>query len=168
MDKDLRKIVKALEAQGFEVTPTRPIDTQEGTVTEYTVRVELQAPADPDRLDAIVSDLAEYHAAASRSLLGRAEVTISLPAETLRQAASTAVSVVESATGASAVAVDVATSADFDKVLGLDPVPELLSVTQVAERLGVSRQAVLQRLTAGTLPGTRVGEAWAVPAGAVR
>jgi excisionase family DNA binding protein len=40
--------------------------------------------------------------------------------------------------------------------------PELVSVTEAAERLGVSRQAVLQRLASGSLPGTKVGTTWAV------
>ncbi|WP_163275316.1 helix-turn-helix domain-containing protein [Cellulomonas iranensis] len=137
-------------------------------MSEYTARVELtELAATPNRLEVIVDALEGYHPAAARSLLGRIEVTISLPAAGLRQAASTAIAVVEQATGLTAVAVDVATSADHDRALGLQPVPELLSPTQVAKRLDISRQAVLQRLAARTLPGIRVGDAWAVPVSAV-
>lgn len=39
--------------------------------------------------------------------------------------------------------------------------PPLLSLVQVAERLNVSRQAVLYRKH-GSLPGVRVGNSWAV------
>ena len=42
--------------------------------------------------------------------------------------------------------------------------PELLSVSEVAQRRGVSRQAVLQRIESGKLPARRVGSIWAIPA----
>ncbi|WP_407706095.1 helix-turn-helix domain-containing protein [Actinobaculum suis] len=41
-------------------------------------------------------------------------------------------------------------------------IPPLLSTTEVARRLGISRQAVTQRLAAGTLPGRRAGNTWVV------
>jgi excisionase family DNA binding protein len=43
----------------------------------------------------------------------------------------------------------------------------LLSVAQVAERLGITRQAVLKRIRAGHLPATKVGRAYVVPAAAL-
>lgn len=39
-----------------------------------------------------------------------------------------------------------------------------LSVSQAAERLGVTRQAVLKRIRAGKLPATKVGRAYVIPA----
>jgi excisionase family DNA binding protein len=42
-------------------------------------------------------------------------------------------------------------------------VPELLSVTDAAKSLGVSRQAVLQRIEGGRLEASRIGNSWAIP-----
>jgi uncharacterized protein len=42
-----------------------------------------------------------------------------------------------------------------------------MSVAQVAERLGITRQAVLKRIRGGRLPATKVGRAYVVPADAV-
>ncbi|CAN5844180.1 hypothetical protein BH18ACT13_BH18ACT13_11200 [soil metagenome] len=42
-----------------------------------------------------------------------------------------------------------------------------ISVAQAAERLGISRQAVLKRIRAGRLPATKVGRAYVVPASAI-
>jgi excisionase family DNA binding protein len=42
-----------------------------------------------------------------------------------------------------------------------------VSVAQVAERLGITRQAVLKRIRSGRLPATKVGRAYVVPAGAL-
>ena len=64
---------------------------------------------------------------------------------------------------------EVLTTADFDRRLGVDvtQIPELVSVTEAAAALGVTRQAVLQRIESGSLPATRIGTAWAVPRSAV-
>jgi excisionase family DNA binding protein len=43
----------------------------------------------------------------------------------------------------------------------------LLSVAQAAERLGISRQAVLKRIRSGRLPATKVGRAYVVSADVV-
>lgn len=42
-----------------------------------------------------------------------------------------------------------------------------LSVAQAAERLGITRQAVLKRIRRGQLPATKVGRAYVVPAHAL-
>lgn len=42
-----------------------------------------------------------------------------------------------------------------------------LSVAQAAERLGITRQAVLKRIRRGQLPATKVGRAYVVPANAL-
>ena len=44
---------------------------------------------------------------------------------------------------------------------------DFLSVAQAAERLGITRQAVLKRIRGGRLPATRVGRAYVVPASAL-
>jgi excisionase family DNA binding protein len=47
------------------------------------------------------------------------------------------------------------------------PEPRLLSVAQVAERLGITRQAVLKRIRSRRLPAAKVGRAYVVPASAL-
>lgn len=44
---------------------------------------------------------------------------------------------------------------------------ELLSASQAAEMLGLSKATVIRWLNAGKLPGQRIGNGWAVPAAAV-
>ena len=41
-------------------------------------------------------------------------------------------------------------------------------VRAVAERLGITRAGVQHRIDAGLLPAVRVGNAWAIPAAALR
>lgn len=137
-------------------------------MTSYTARIELAEPAPtPDRLDAIVDALTDYHPAASPSARRRIEVTITLPADNLGQATTTALAVVHHATALEPTSIAIATTDDYDTTLGLTPLPEMMSVTQAAARLDVTRQAILQRLDAGTLPGQRVGSTWAIPTDAV-
>jgi excisionase family DNA binding protein len=112
-----------------------------------------------DAAERLVTALEGYSPATGRSLLGRLDVTITVPAESLRQAATTALAVVEAAAGRPAVSVQVLPTDDFDRLNGLEPMPELLSVTEAAGVLGVSRQRVLQLVEAGTLPAQKVGNA---------
>lgn len=118
------------------------------------VRTKLDAD---DAVDALVG----YHPAIGPSRRGHLEVLISLPAETLRQAINTSLAVLEQAVGP-VIAIEVLTTDDFDARHGLSPMPELLSVTEVAAELGVSRQAVLQRLESGSLTASRVGNSWVI------
>jgi excisionase family DNA binding protein len=47
------------------------------------------------------------------------------------------------------------------------PEPRHLSVAQVADRLGITRQGVLKRIKSGRLPAAKVGRAYVVPAEAL-
>jgi hypothetical protein len=44
---------------------------------------------------------------------------------------------------------------------------ELVSVTEAATILGLTNQAVRDRITAGTLPGRKIGRNWLVPTAAL-
>lgn len=110
----------------------------------------------------LVIALEGYHPAAGRSPFGLIEVTISLPAETLRQAVTTALAVIESATLLPVTAIEVLPTDDFDRRNGLEPVPDLVSVSEAAAILSISRQRVLQLVDAGALPAVRVGKALAL------
>ena len=132
----------------------------------YNATVELGEPAEimaGDRGGELLDRFADYHAALGRSVLGRADLILSLPAESLWQAA----------TAVRALVVDlpvrrivVESTADFDRRSEAE-VPTLLSVSEVARRLGTSRQAVLQRIDSGSLPAVKVGKTWVVPAATV-
>lgn len=135
-------------------------------MTSYNAIIELDGRVDDKLATALVEQLADHHPAAGRGLTGHQDVTITVQAENLRQATITALALVQ-AVGHEPWAVQVLPADEFDRRLGLDPVPELLSVTEVANALGVSRSAVQQRIDAGSLPAKRVGNSWAVPAIAV-
>ena len=97
----------------------------------------------------------------SRAASGRQEVVLRITAKTLRQAVTTALAVVGKA-GHQAFAIEALPTLEFDRRPGLEPIPELLSVAEAASVLGVSRQAVQQRIDSGTLAAQRVGKAWVV------
>lgn len=136
--------------------------------TDYNIRAETTIPLDEKHTGVVLDALAAYHPAIGRSAFGRAEVIITVPAETVAQAAVTATAVLAAAIApAELLGLEILTTADFDRRAGLEPVPELMSVTEAALALHISRQAVLQRIDAGTLAATRIGTTWAIPAAVV-
>lgn len=125
---------------------------------------------DPDFADTILDDLATCSPAISISERGWLEITITLPAESLVDATSSALTYIRMATARGdgkaqypAVSVNVTTTEEYDKRNGLDvQMPDLVSVTEAAEILGVSRQAVLDRIGRHTLPATKVGREYVI------
>jgi len=137
----------------------------------YNATVEVAKRRNID-VDKTMAALAEYHPSIGQSPDGYASATISVPAESLAQACATAAAVVSVAYGAEAIACTVMTEAEFLARQGYageggDP-DEQLSVTEVAELLEVSRQAVLQRIRSGSLPAERKGHNWLIRRSAVR
>ncbi|MCV2396182.1 helix-turn-helix domain-containing protein [Actinotalea sp. M2MS4P-6] len=128
----------------------------------YNVVVDI-GRVDPVALD--LDPLAELHAVAAGTCYGTLELILTLPAEDLRQAASLGWSVVKAA-GHEPQALTVMTIADFDLRWGLDE-PATITVREAAELLGVSPQAVRQRLDSGSLPGERRGRDWHLPKRAI-
>ncbi|MFT3968741.1 MAG: helix-turn-helix domain-containing protein [Micropruina sp.] len=112
----------------------------------------------------LLDQYADYHPVLSRSLLGRLELIISLPAETLWQAVHAVGALTQ---GLDAVAVTIESSADFDRRSDL-AVPDLCSVTEAARRLGMTRAGIQRRIENGTLPAVRIGKTWATPASTLR
>jgi len=95
-------------------------------------------------------------------------LVVTIPADDARQATVLAGAIAASvAPQASLIGLEVITTEEFDRRNGVPPMPDLLSVTQAADALGVTRQAVLQRIASGSLPAARVGEVWAIPASVV-
>lgn len=134
-------------------------------MTQYNAHVEWAAPHDDGRVDDLVDALTDYHPAVGRSDLGHTEAIFTLPADTLRQAAGTALSIAEA--HGEVLVLEVLPTDEFDKRHGLVPMPALLSVPEVAEALKVSPQAVRQRVESGSIPATRVGKHWLVQASVV-
>lgn len=131
----------------------------------HTVRIELDTREDLDaRLDAA---LGSYRPAMTRGPRGHVVVAIAVPADSVLQAVQTAVAVVAQATDATVLAVEALPTDESERRAGLTPVPRLLSVSEASSELGVSRQAVLQRIDSGSLPAIRIGSTWAVLASAL-
>lgn len=134
----------------------------------YNATIELHlaaASAAGKKGDQLLTRFADYHPVLTTSDLNRLELIISLPAESLWQAATT----VRTLTDRLAVArVSLETSADFDARSDAIADPDLLSVTETAQMLGITRGGVQRRIETGALRAFRVGSTWAIPAGAAR
>lgn len=131
-------------------------------MTEYNVTIEL-AKRKPslDDVDTLVDAFAEFHPTIGTSTLGWVEVTLTVQAESLRQAVAIGV-----ALGGDVISVTAMTTAEFDRRANL-PVrpanaPTLASVTEAAEHFGISRAAVQKRIDAGKLPAEKVGDTWVI------
>lgn len=136
----------------------------------YSVTIEVNdvTPLSGDDVDSINDALEGFAPALSNSVRGYRSASITMPGETLRQAMTAAIAVVEAAFGGvEAITCEILTEAEFDVRQGWMPVPELVSVAEAAALLGVTRQRVQQRIHERTLPGTRVGSTYVLPKAAV-
>jgi excisionase family DNA binding protein len=129
-------------------------------VPHYNAIIELDQGASDQAAEHLIDTLAGhgYSPAASTSAYGRLELVLTVPADTLRQAAATSLAIAESAAGVAAITLQVLPTEEFDRRNGLEPVPELVSVAEAAQVMGVSRQRVLQMVDEGKLPHHRIGE----------
>lgn len=132
----------------------------------YSAHVEVDLRKAPDP-DALIEQLAPFHASLGMSENGLFAAQISVVAETLPQAAIVAVSVIEAAVGAPVIALELLTEREFNRRGGWDDKDDLVTVPEAAAMLGVSRQAVGQRIRAKTLPAERRGRDYLIPRAAV-
>lgn len=117
--------------------------------------------------DKILTSFASYSPALARSELGRLELIITLWAEDVWQATTTAQHLLHQL-DIDITKVAVETSEDFDRRTDHTPVPPLVGVTEAAKILGVTRTAVLNRIERGTIPAQKVGSSsWVIPANAL-
>lgn len=123
---------------------------------------------DPETIaDDVFDQLADYHPAIGVDHRGRTTITITLPADRLGQAITTARIILANLIDAyGGEALQVLTTAEFDR--GDMPIPPLRTIAEAAEQLGVSRQAVRRRIERGTLPAVQIGEGWAIPAAGIQ
>lgn len=110
----------------------------------------------------LLDALAEFHPAATADPLGYVQAIITVQAETLAQATAVALAVGGPALDADVVGVDVTPTERFDSLGDAGDIGGLLSVAEAATILGVSPQAVRERLERGTIPGRKIGKTWAV------
>lgn len=105
-----------------------------------------------------------FHGAIGYDSRGRTQIIITLTAEDLTQAITTARALF--ADQPNPIRLDVMTTAEYD--CADEPIPALVTVTQAAEILHTSKQAVMGRINRRTLPAARVGTRWVLPASALR
>jgi excisionase family DNA binding protein len=124
---------------------------------------------DGELVDLLIQALQAYHGVPSTSPRGFRSASISFPAESIAQACATAAAVVSSLyDGAVPIVVEAMTEKEFMNREGWgDPPSELVSVSEAADILGVSRQAVLEGITRRSLPAERVGHSYVLPRDAV-
>lgn len=132
-------------------------------LTNYSIHIEFdRKQLKPEAAARFVEQLADWHGAVGHSPRGWVDVQLTLPAEDIVRATSTAVAITAPIIRAHPITVAVMTEAEFDARLGAVTMPELIGVTEAAGHLGVSRQRVLQMLDEGKLAGVRVGKAIAL------
>ncbi|WCT05895.1 helix-turn-helix domain-containing protein [Rhodococcus qingshengii] len=131
------------------------------TAQPYNVVAELDAPFDEGTVELLIDPIADYSGAVGRSELGRAEIVFTLPADSVRQANTTALAILDQYPS-TLVSFRVLPASDFDRLTEAAELPALVSVSEAAEELGVSRQSILKSIKTAKLPATRVGDTWAV------
>jgi excisionase family DNA binding protein len=132
-----------------------------GNAIEYNATVELKTRVkhSESAADLLVDRLKDFHAAAGASPFGRLEVTITLVAESMQQAAATALALVDQASDRPILTLEIMPTTEYDRRVGVAELPELVSVREAADILGITRQRVLQLVDAELLPASRVGNA---------
>ena len=114
-----------------------------------------------------LNTLTPYHVAISNPRAGEGQIVITIPADTLTQAITTTQAIATSA-GITIDALTIETTERFDTLANEIPMPKLISVTEAAQLLKISRQAILQRITAHTIPATKIGDTWAIPRASIK
>ena len=129
-----------------------------------TLTIHANKPAtENDDIDDVMEAFASYHPAVgdAPACPGALTAVITLPAHTLTQAVATATAL--AAQVGDLVGIEVIPTRMWDRREGLkiDDV-EFVGVSEAAVRLGITPQAVRDRITSGRLPGKKVGRNWVV------
>ncbi|QHO90282.1 DNA-binding protein [Actinomyces sp. 432] len=124
---------------------------------------------DDDAIDTIMDGLTDFHPSVSPAsgAPGAWAATITLDAADLGQAITIARAL--AAPLGALEAIEVVPTEVFDRRAGIDAVDSLdaVGVTEAADALGITGQAVRDRIAAGTLPARKIGRNWAIPTAAL-
>lgn len=134
--------------------------------TSYNATIITTPLTDTD-IDRHLHALRAYHVAVSNPRAGEGQIIFTIPADTLAQAIQTTQAIAASA-GITISALTIETTERFDALADDIPMPKLISVTEAAQLLGITRQAILQRITTHTIPATKIGDTWAIPRAAIK
>lgn len=127
-----------------------------------TIHAYRSATEDGD-IDNLMEVLADYHPAVgdSPACPGALNAFITLPAHTLAQAVATATALAAQVGDLVGIEVIPTRMWDCREVLKIEDV-EFVGVSEAAVRLGITPQAVRDRIASGRLPGRKVGRNWVV------
>ncbi|MBW3084203.1 hypothetical protein KEM60_00389 [Austwickia sp. TVS 96-490-7B] len=127
----------------------------------YRVEVELDRRfPDDDEIDTIMDRLHEFDGTIGSNPGAGPVMSMFVPAESARQAVVMGESIAREF--GEAVSIEALRADLWEKREGWEPIPELMSVTEVAEDLGVSRQRVQVMIDTGKVPAKKVGKTWVV------
>lgn len=130
--------------------------------TSYNATITIPTP-DDTTITTLFTTLADYHPAITTTNADH-HLVITYPAENTLHATNTALALIcEHALDCHALTIE--TTSHYDNTL--PPIPPLLSVTEAAHLLGITRQAILQRINTHTLPATKVGDTWVIARAAI-
>lgn len=131
-------------------------------LTEYNVIADLGLT---DHESVNLDDFAEYHAVLAASPAnGHLELIVTVPGDGMRQAVSTALSVIQERLGFEPFVVRAMSTAAFDQGFDVLDSTSTITVREAADLMGVTPAAVRQRLASGSLAGYREGRDWRVNA----
>lgn len=133
------------------------------TTTHYVVELETELTYDDDLTDNLIDALIDHHPAVGATPEDKLAVTITLPADSLTQALTTALALTRDLFTATAITVIPEITRDLRLGLG----GGFVTTTEAAKHLGLTRQMVNRRIKDGDLPATRVGRDWAIPRSAL-
>jgi excisionase family DNA binding protein len=132
----------------------------------YNIHVELDKrdPTEDDIMSLLTYlEQGQFNPSVGTSPRGYLSARVTVPSAGLVQAVMSTVATVQQLASTTALAVEAMTEAEFDAREGFAPIPEMLSVTEVSELLGVKRQRVLQMISEHKFPSAQqVGSTWVI------
>lgn len=134
-----------------------------------TLTITPSSPVEDDEaVDVLMEAFADYHPAVGDAPAspGALQAVVTVPAHTLAQAVATATALATQVGDLEGIEVIPTQVWDRRAGLKIDDV-ELVSVTEAATILGLTSQAIRDRIAAGTLPGRKIGRNWLVPTAAL-
>jgi excisionase family DNA binding protein len=133
---------------------------------DYNAEIETLSPLNEDAIDRILDALPGFGPTITTTPHGLPALVLTVQAETLEQATTTAFALAAKA-GIAPAGISVLTTEEFDRRTYLPAIPPLLSVTQAAQQLGISPQAIRKQISNHAIAHVKVGDAYVIPAAAI-